>query len=70
MQRTGSTSPESAQARFGNASAAAVGAVVDQGEEKIDASGSMLTPDAMDKTINPIKTIVLHTMNFRSDAIG
>jgi len=51
-------------------SAAAVGAVVDQGEEKIDASGSMLTPDAMDKTINPIKTIVLHTMNFRSDAIG
>jgi hypothetical protein len=46
------------------------GALVDQEEEKIDASGSMLTPDAMDKTINPTKTIVVHTMNFKSDAIG
>jgi hypothetical protein len=44
--------------------------LADQGETSIDASGSIPTPNATDTRINPIETIMVHTMNVRWDASG
>ena len=41
-----------------------------QGETRIDVSGSIPTPNAMDTTINPIETMAAHMMNLRSNASG